>query len=316
MSKKIVFAEPIGLNKSKAENFKADMLKHGYEVVNYDTVPASQLELQQRIQDAEVLVISNHPIAASTLQSCPSLKLISVAFTGVDHVPLDYCREHSITVCNAAGYSTTAVAELTLALATALLRNIVAMDAVTRNGGTRSGFLGGELAGKTFGIVGYGAIGQRVAQLALAYGCKVVAHTRTPKSYPNVSFVSLDELFSISDVVSLHLPATQQTVGLINSKLISLMKPSAVIINTARGSIIDCIALSTALQQGQIAGAAIDVYEHEPPIEADHPLLKAPNTILLPHIAYATHEAIDKRASIVLDNIRMWILQNPQNVIV
>ncbi|HDP74301.1 MAG TPA: hydroxyacid dehydrogenase [Bacteroidales bacterium] len=316
MSKKIVFAEPIGLNQAKAEGFKAEMLKHGYEVVYYDAVPVSQSDLQQRIQGAEVLVISNHPIAASTLQSCPTLKLISVAFTGVDHVPLDYCRKHSITVCNAAGYSTTAVAELTLALAIALLRNIVAMDAVTRNGGTRNGFLGGELAGKTFGIVGFGAIGQRVAQLALAYGCRVVAHTRTPKSYPNVSFVSLEELFSISDIVSLHLPATQQTVGLVNSKLISLMKPTALIVNTARGSIIDCMALSTALRQGQIAGAAIDVYEHEPPIEADHPLLKAPNTILLPHIAYATHEAIGKRASIVLDNIQNWIMQNPQNVIV
>lgn len=316
MSKRIVFAEPIGLNRTTADAFTAEMLKHGYEVVYFDTVPASQSDLQQRIQGAEVLVISNHPIAASTLQSCPTLKLISVAFTGVDHVPLDYCREHSITVCNAAGYSTTAVAELTLALAVSLLRNIVPFDAVTRNGGTRSGFLGGELAGKTFGILGFGAIGQRVANLALAYGCKVIAHTRTPKPTPGVSFVELEELFSDSDILSLHLPATQQTVGLVNKSLISLMKPTAVIINTARGSIVDCMALSTALQQGKIAGAAIDVYEHEPPIEADHPLLKAPNTILLPHIAYATHEAIGKRASIVLDNIQKWILQNPQNVVV
>ncbi|MEW5846425.1 MAG: NAD(P)-dependent oxidoreductase [Bacteroidota bacterium] len=316
MSKKIVFAEPIGLSQSKAENFKAEMLKYGFEVVYFDSVPVSQSDLQQRIQGADVLVLSNYPIASTTLQACSTLKLISVAFTGVDHIPLDYCKEHAITVCNAAGYSTTAVAELTLALAAALLRKIVPMDTLTRKGGTRNGFLGGELAGKTFGIVGYGAIGQRVAQLALAYGCRVVVHTRTPKPNSDVSFINLDELFSISDIVSLHLPATQQTVGLVNSKLISLMKATSLLINTARGSIVDCMALSQALQQGKIAGAAIDVYEHEPPIEADHPLLKAPNTILLPHIAYATTEAIEKRASIVMDNIRSWILQNPQNVVV
>lgn len=316
MSKRIVFAEPIGLNKFKAENFKAEMQKHGFDVVYYDTVPVSQSDLQQRIQGADVLVLSNHPIAAKTLQACPTLKLISVAFTGVDHVPLDYCKEHAIAVCNAAGYSTTAVAELTLALAIALLRKVVPMDAITRNGGTRNGFLGGELAGKTFGIVGFGAIGQRVAQLALAYGCRVVVHTRTPKPSSDVSFINLDELFSISDIVSLHLPATQQTVGLVNRRLISLMKPTSLLINTARGSIVDCLALSQALEQGQIACAAIDVYEHEPPIETDHPLLKAPNTILLPHIAYATSEAIDKRSDIVMDNIRSWILQKPQNVIV
>lgn len=316
MLKKIVFAEPIGLNPAKAESFRAEMQKHGYEIEIFDTLPVSQSDLQQRIQGAEILVVANYPISAKTLQSCPTLKLIAVAFTGVDHVPLDYCKEHSITVCNAAGYSTTAVAELTMALATSLLRKIVPMDAITRNGGTRNGFVGGELAGKTFGIVGFGAIGQRVSHLALAYGCKVIVHTRTQKPYPNVTFVSLDELFGASDIVSLHLPATPQTVGSVNSRLIGLMKPTAILINTARGSIVDCMALSNALQQGRIAGAAIDVYEHEPPIEAEHPLFKAPNTILLPHIAYATGEAIDRRADIVMDNIRSWILQNPQNIIV
>lgn len=311
----MVFAEPIGLSKLKAEAFKAEMAKSGFDVEFYDTIPVSQSDLQQRIQGAEIIVISNYPLAATTLRSCPLLKMISVAFTGVDHVPLDYCREHSITVCNAAGYSTAAVAELTLALAVALLRNIVAMDFVARNGGSRNGFLGGELSGKTFGILGFGAIGQRVAQLAIAYGCNVVVHTRTPKPTSNVLFVSLDELFSTSDILSLHIPATPQTVGMVNKLLVGRMKPTAILINTARGTIVDSLALSAALQQGQIAGAAIDVYEHEPPIEADHPLLKAPNTILLPHIAFATTEAIEKRAGIVLDNIRGWIAQIPRNVV-
>lgn len=314
--KKIVFAEPIGITDAAASAFREEMLQSGYEVEYHRTVPVSQSDLQQRIGEAQVLVISNYPLAASTLQACPNLKFIAVAFTGVDHIPLDYCREKGIRVCNAAGYSTQAVAELTLAMAVSLLRRVVAMDAATRSGGTRNGFLGGELAGKTFGIVGLGAIGQRVARLAAAYGCKVMAYTRTPKDLPDVELVPLETLFSEADIVSLHILATPQTVGMVNMNLLSRMKSTAILINTARGTLVDCLALSQALRDGRIAGAAIDVYEHEPPLESDHPLLKAPNTILLPHIAYATREAIDARTTIVLNNIKAWLMQKPQNVVV
>lgn len=314
--KKIVFAEPIGISDALASAFEQEMLQSGYGVEYHNTLPASQSDLLQRISEAQVLVISSYPLAASTLQACPNLKLIAVAFTGVDHVPLDYCREKGIRVCNAAGYSTQAVAELTLAMAVSLLRRVVAMDTATRSGGTRNGFLGAELAGKTFGIVGLGSIGQRVARLANAYGCKVIAYTRTPKDLPDVKQVSLETLFSDADIVSLHIPANPQTVGLVNMNLLGRMKSTAILINTARGALVDCLALSQALREGRIAGAAIDVYEHEPPIEADHPLLKAPNTLLLPHIAYATREAIDARTTIVLNNIRAWLMQKPQNVLV
>ncbi len=314
--KKIVFAEPIGIDAEIAAAFSQKMESNGYKVIFFNQPPVSQSDLKQRIVDAEILVISNQPLAASTLKQCANLKLIAVAFTGVDHVPLDYCRENGITVCNAAGYSTNAVAELTMAMATNLLRRIVEMDQATRKGGTREGFLGGELNGKIFGIVGFGTIGQRVATLTKAYGCRVIVHTRTVKKVEGIEYVTLDKLFSDADIISLHLPATHQTIGLVNSNMINLMKPNAILINTARGPIVDCMALANALHQGRIAGAAIDVYDHEPPIEPYHPLLSAPNTLLLPHIAYATHEAIAQRTKIVMSNIEAWIKKTPQNVIV
>jgi D-3-phosphoglycerate dehydrogenase len=315
MMKKIVFAEPIGISPEASKSFSKEMETLEYDVIFYDSKPVSQSELQQRIVDAEILVIANYPLAAQTLQSCPNLKLIAVAFTGVDHVPIDYCKENSISVCNAAGYSTNAVAELTITLAISLLRNVVYFDSITRKNGTRENFLGGELFGKTFGILGYGAIGKRVAHLAKAFGSKVIVSTRTPQNDATVKFVSTEDLFKQADIISLHVPATPETVGLVSGNLIKLMKPTSILINTARGAIVDYSALSKALQDGKISGAAIDVYEHEPPIESDHPILTAPNTILLPHIAYATKEAIALRTNIVLSNIKAWLAGSPQNLV-
>jgi D-3-phosphoglycerate dehydrogenase len=216
-------------------------------------------------------------------------------------------------VCNAAGYSTQGVAELTIALAINLLRRVVSLDSTTRAGGTRSGFLGGELNGKTFGIIGFGAIGERVAKLAQAFGCKVIAWSRSEKVVDGVEFVPLEQLLQRSDIASLHLPLSESTRGLINAKSLGQMKPSTILINTARGPIVDYEALTSALRENRIAGAAVDVYEHEPPIEESHTLFSAPNTILLPHIGFATKEAIEERSRIVLQNIRNWMNGSPTN---
>ncbi|MGE0077872.1 MAG: NAD(P)-dependent oxidoreductase [Bacteroidales bacterium] len=313
---KIVFAESIGITESRKSEFMLEMRDLGHEVLFFDTPVSDQAELQARSTDADVLVLSNQSLSANTINNLSKLKLISVAFTGVDHLPIDYCRDRQITVCNAAGYSTFAVAELTISMAISLYRKIAELNNDVRRCKTRSGFLGRELHGKTFGIVGLGAIGERVAQLANAFGCKVIAYTRTPKNISGVELVALDELFRSADIVSLHIPATSQTVGLVNDKLIGLMNPEAILVNTARGTLVDYSALSLALKNKSIAGAAIDVYEHEPPIESDHPLFSAPNTLLLPHVGYATREAIDGRTDIVLDNIRFWLKGNPRNVIV
>lgn len=313
---KIVFAEPIGMTSSTKTSFADEMQNLGHTVECHDVLVEDQSDLSKRASDADVLVLSNQPLSATTINGLAKLKMISVAFTGVDHLPLDYCREKKIVISNAAGYSTTAVAELTISMAISLMRKVVELDFSTRNGGTRRGFLGGELFGKTFGIVGLGAIGTRVAQFANAFGCNVIAYNRTQKYADGVKFVGLEELFSTADIISLHIPATSQTVGLVNHKFINIMKPSSILINTARGTLVDYSALSMALNDGLIAGAAIDVYEQEPPIESEHPLFKSSNTILLPHIGYATKEAIDRRTDIVLENIRCWLKNIPQNVVV
>lgn len=311
----IVFSEPIGISPTLLAAFEQQMTALGHTVTCYDQQATSSAELAERISTANILVMANQPLPASAVETAPELKFISVAFTGVDHLPLELCAQRGIAVANAAGYSTQAVAELTIASAINLLRRVVPLDTATRSGQGRNGFLGNELGGRTFGIVGLGAIGRRVATLANAFGCRVIAHNRSPKQCQGVELMPLTDLFAQSDVVSLHIPATPQTASIIDANLIAQMKPTAVLINTARGSVIDYNALSAALSDGSIAGAAIDVYEQEPPIPANHPMLKAPNTLLLPHIGFATQEAIAQRAQIVIDNISAWIKGTPQNIV-
>jgi len=309
----IVFAEPIGLTILQSDSFSDEMKVLGHTVKYYNGLPVDQTDLLNRAVNADVLVVSNYQVTKDVIENSVKLKMIAVAFTGVDHIPMDLCRSKGVVVCNAAGYSTQGVAELTIGLAINLFRKIVPLDGSTRAGGTRSGFLGGELNGKTAGIIGFGAIGERVARLAQAFGCRVIAWSRSAKVIDGVEFVQLEQLLQHSDIVSIHLPLNDSTRGLINAKNLGLMKPSAILINTARGPIVDYNTLTTALSDNRLAGAAIDVYEHEPPIEESHPLFTAPNTILLPHIGFATKEAIEERSRIVLQNIRNWMGGSPTN---
>jgi len=303
----IVFAEPIGLTLFQKENFLQEMNRVGHTIHFYDNQPADQIDLLSRTCNADILVVSNYKVSAEVLKGSSNLKLIVVAFTGVDHIPIEECKDRGIAVCNAAGYSTQAVAELTIALAIDLLRKIIPLDGILRQNGTRNGFLGNELCGKTFGLIGFGAIGEKVALLAQAFGCNVIVWSRTVKQVKGVDFVSLDLLLKEADIVSIHIPLTDQTKGLINDSNLRLMKPTALLINTARGPIVDSSALYSALKNRIIAGAAVDVFEHEPPIENNHPLFAAPNTILLPHIGFATNEAIYDRSIIVTNNIKFWL---------
>lgn len=312
----IVFAEPIGLHGCQREGFKKEMEKLGHTVTCFDNAPSGQDELLERVSTSDIIVVSNFPISAQVIEQSANLKYINVAFTGIDHIDVEACKKRGIQVSNAAGYSTQAVAELTMGMAIDLMRKITPADSVTRSLGGRSGFLGWELKGKTFGILGLGQIGERVAQLATAFGCKVIAWSRTKKEVQNVEFVEFDELFKKSDVVSVHLPLTQQTENLIGIRELEMMKATAFLINTARGKIINSHALADALATMQISGAAVDVYETEPPLESSHPLLSAPNTLLLPHLGFATEEAIAHRCSIVLENVRTWLNGKPNNLMV
>ena len=315
---KIVVMEPLGVALEKINALAAALQAAGHEFVYYTSKEAQQDKLLERVQDADIIMLANQPLSAEIINACPKLKMLSVAFTGVDHVALDACRARNILVCNAAGYSTNAVAELTFGLAISVIRNIVPCDARCRKAGTKDGLVGFELFGKTFGVVGTGAIGARVAKIAAAFGCKVLAYSRTAKQElvdAGVQYVSLDELLAQSDFVSLHVPLTDATRGLINADAIAKMKQGAVLLNTARGPVVDSAALSEALNVGKLAGAGIDVFEGEPPIAENHPLCSAKNTVLTPHVAFASREALETRADIVFANIEKWLAGAPQNVV-
>ena len=272
----------------------------------FDDRREDEASLVERSAGADIVVLSNIPYRKNVIEKCPALKKICVAFTGMDHIDLAYCTEKGIEVKNCAGYSTVAVADLVFGLVLSLARNIPACDTACRNGGTKNGLVGFELAGKKFGIIGLGAIGKRVADIANAFGCEVYAYTRTPKPYPGVKLVEKDELFRTCDIVSLHTPLNEQTRGLVGKHELALMKPTAFLINTARGGVVDTDALVEVLREKRIAGAGIDVFDMEPPIPADYPLAHLPNTVVTPHVAFATQQAFEKRADIIAENLKVW----------
>ena len=313
---KIVFLEPLGIPNEDLLALAREAVGPEAELVAYPDRKEDEETLLQRSAGADVVVLSNFPYRKSVISQLPDLKMICVAFTGTDHVDVDYCHERGITVCNCAGYSTVAVADLVFGFVIDLARNILPCDAACRQGGTKAGLVGFELEGKTFGIVGAGAIGLRVAKIANAFGCKVLAWSRTKKEVPGVTFVdTLEELLPQCDIVSLHVPQTPATLGLIGEKELKLMKPTALLINTARGPVVDSAALAAALNSGEIAGAGIDVFEMEPPVPTDHPLLNAPHVVVTPHVAFASQQAFQKRAVIVAENLKQFLAGTPQNVV-
>ncbi len=306
----IVCVEPLGISREHFEELGNQFAALGHTFHYHLDRNEDPAVLAARMADAHIAVISNIPLPAAVLSQCPRLQYLSVAFTGLDHIDLAYCRQHNITVQNAAGYSTTAVSELAVGLMLDLLRRITSLDAATRQGGTRANFLGRELRGKTVGVVGTGAIGTATIRLLLAFGCNVLAYNRSHHKEVEdlgVRYTDLDTLMRSSDIVTLHVPLNADTHHLISRERIAMMKSTALLINTARGNVVDIDALAQALRNGEIAGAGIDVYEKEPPLQQDHPLLLAPNCICVPHIGYASREAFDIRADIVFDHVRQYL---------
>ncbi|MBO1520645.1 NAD(P)-dependent oxidoreductase [Oceanisphaera pacifica] len=316
---KIVILEPLGISDDEFNLISAPLTDNGHEIVVYDDGLSDDETLKARIKDAEVLVIANMPLSAEVIDVADKLKYISIAFTGYNHIDLAKCQEKGIKVSNAAGYSTNSVAELTFGLIVALLRSIVPLEAVLRAGGTKLGYRQSDLSGKTLGVLGTGDIGGAVAKLGLAYGCRVIAYNRSENKdliNSGVEYQPLDEVLKNSDIVTLHIPLTNDTHHLINKDKLALMKDSAIIINTAVGPIIDNDALAQALHNGTIAGAGLDRVDMEPPIPADYPILEAPNTLLVPHIGFATEEAMVRRANITLNNITQWEKGAQENIVI
>jgi phosphoglycerate dehydrogenase-like enzyme len=287
--------------------------KGGHHLFIFDTRGMTDAELIQKIREADILLLSNRPLSRAVIAACPNLRLICVAFTGIDHVDQDACKARGIILHNAAGYAVHAVSELAIGLMITLLRRIVSADAIIRAGGDNRELVGNELFGKTLGVVGCGAIGLQVARLGNAFGCQVLGFERHAHRTDNVAIhhVELDELLSRSDIVSLHLPLTTETRDFIGSEQLARMKPSAILINTARGPVVDQSALIEALHQNRLAGAGIDVFDQEPPLPTTHPIFKSSNTVLLPHIGFETIEAMSAKADIALDHLENFLSGAP-----
>jgi len=306
----IVCVEPLGISQDLFERLRSEFSAAGHQFNYYMDRREDEPTLVERMHDADIAIISNIKLPASVMQACPKLKMLSVGFTGLDHIDLAYCKAHGIEVRNAAGYSTTAVSELAVGLMIDVLRKITELDGTIRQGGSRGTFLGRELKGKTVGVVGTGAIGTATIRLLLAFGCKVLAYNRSAHEEVQqlgAVYTDLDSLMRQSDIVTLHLPLNADTHHLISSERLAMMKPTAILINTARGNVVDIDALAAALKAHQIAGAALDVYEQEPPLPVAHPLCDAPNCVMVPHVGYASREAFDIRADIVMNNVRDYL---------
>lgn len=304
---KIVLLEGLGVSEEiiRKQTKKLNEMGHEFVVYEKNTDPRVQAE---RCEDADIIMLANMPLSREAIERASHLQYIDVAFTGVDHIPMDEAGKRGIAVSNASGYATQAVAELCISFMIQLLRNVKQTEQRCREGGTKDGLIGNLLCGKTVGIIGAGAIGKRTAELCKAFGCKVIAYSRSSVEHPAIDRqVTLEELLKEADIVSLHCPLTEETRGMIGEEQLRMMKKTAVLINTARGPVADSEALAKALTEGRIAGAACDVFETEPPLDAEHPLLHTPNTIVTPHIAFASEESMEQRADIVFENLYAWL---------
>jgi len=280
-------------------------------------------EVVERLRGATVAITNKVALRAPDLARLPDLKLIAVAATGTDNVDLAACRERGIAVANIRDYSVVSVPEHCFALMLAVRRNLRAytadVDAGKWQASTRFCLLDhpiGDLAGSRLGIVGYGALGRRVAQIGRAFGMEIAVSSRSPVTDTDVLALALAELLATSDVVSLHLPLTEQTRNLIGARELATMKRSSILINTARGGLVDESALAAALTDGVIAGAGFDVLSQEPPLP-ENPLLqlRLPNFVLTPHVAWASGGAMQTLADMLVDNIEAWAAGKPKNLV-
>ena len=278
------------------------------EVLVYSTT--SEQEFEARANCADVIVVNKLKLNAANLPKAKKLKLICLAATGFDNVDLDYCRKAGIGVCNVVGYSTQSVAQLTLAMALSLYTHLGEYTDFVRSGQyTQKGLANcltpvyHEISGKTWGIVGYGNIGQQVARVAEALGCRVLVFKRTPVE--SAECVDFDTICQKSDILSLHVPLNEKTRNLLDDAHIAILKKDAVVINVARGAVADEAALADAILQGKIGGLGVDVYSKEP-FDAAHPFFQIkhlPNVILTPHMAWGGYETRVRLLGEIKENI-------------
>lgn len=283
-------------------------------------------EIADRIVDADIVIANKVPLNESTLSGAKNLKIICETATGYNNVDLDYCKARGIRVTNVVGYSTPIVAQHTFAMALYLLEKLPVYDTYVKNGDYAKSPIFTcfepfftELEGKTWGIIGLGNIGRKVAEIAKVFGCRVIFYSasgnNTTSDYERVDF---DTLLAESDILSLHCPLTDRTQNIINAEALAKMKKTAILINVARGPVVDEQALYDALMSGQIAAAGLDVLVKEP-IAADNPLAKIQDStklLITPHMAWGSHEARERCAREVYKNIQSFLAGEERNVLV
>ncbi|MDV2481433.1 glycerate dehydrogenase [Methanoculleus sp. Wushi-C6] len=311
---KIVVADPIFLTEAYRRR-----LDHLGEVDVYDTYPADDAGFRDRIRDAEVVVVGRYGMRADAFAAAPHLRMVAVWQTGYDHVDLEAATRAGVVVSNVPAYAFEAVAEFVFAYALALLRRVHVADARLRGGGFDwREYCGRQLMGMTIGVIGTGDIGTRVVQIAHGFGMRVLSTTAHPSPERarrlGLEFVDLKTLLAESDILTLHVPLTPSTERMIGARELALMKPGAILINTSRGRVIDEGALVEALAARRLAGAGLDVFEHEP-LPQESPLRQLDNVLLSPHIAFLTEESMDECTFTTIQNIEHFAAGRPENVV-
>lgn len=315
---RIKLLEPLNVPETLIEELSKPLKEAGHEFVYYDEKTTDVDELAERSADADIVMIANNPYPKEAFEKAENLEFINVAFTGVDHVDQKAAKEQDIKIANAAGYSDTSVSELVIGLTLDVYRKISVGNETIREGDQVQVYQGNEIKGKTVGIIGTGNIGLETAKLFNAFGANLLGYNRSEKEEAKelgLEYVSLDELLQQSDIVSVHLPLNDETKNTLSKEKLSLMKPEAILINAARGPIIDNDALAELLNDEKIAGAGIDVFDMESPIPEDYPLLSAKNAVLTPHVAFLTDESMVNRAHIAFENVEKYLEGHPQNII-
>ncbi|XCF07831.1 D-2-hydroxyacid dehydrogenase [Tamlana crocina] len=299
-------------------------IKQFDDLTVFDRTPCNDEDIINNIGDSKIIFTNKTPINRSVIDSCPNLEYIGVLATGFNIIDTEYAKRKKITVTNVPDYSSTAVAQFTLALLLEMCHHIGEHNNAVKNGDWISSkdfsfwnYPLIELAGKTMGIIGFGKIGKATAKLALAFGLKIKVYNRTVYSEfenDHLKFVSLEELLNTSDIISLHCPLTPETENLINQSSIKKMKDGTMLINTSRGPLINENDLVEALNNRKLSAAALDVISSEP-MKENNPLLKARNCIITPHIAWAPKEARTRLMQTTIENLAAYIEGNPKNVV-
>ena len=281
-------------------------------------------EIAPRIGDADLVLLNKCRIDEDILSRCPNLKWVGIIATGTDNLDLEACRRHGVRVANVPGYSTYSVAQMTFSLLLAICQCAERYNRAVSDGFWQLGVPGSygllpqrELFGKTFGVFGYGSIGRQTARIARAFGMQVLACTRTVRpeyAEDGVEFVSFEQLLARSDVLSLHCPATPQTRGVLNAAALERVRPGCILLNTARGALVDEAAVAQALKNGTLGFYGADAFCTEP-LPADSPLRDAPHVLLTPHIAWTTEEALQRLMEITTENLRTFLAGKGDNIV-